>query len=182
MIFTSKLMKKIKVMILLSMVLPLLSSCWEDKNFHVREADISIDIEKLETGNFRVFVYRDGNEKGTDFIDIDYDMSDIHTIQLCIPKQENNRIFVIDRWHDVEDINSSELDFVLLSPEGAKNGKVITIAELDRLNRTLARIDSVMDSIPSVTIQLDPRLSNLYVWENGKYIYGRIVNPINIKE
>ena len=182
MILNSKTMKKLEAITLLSMALPLLSSCWEDKRFHVKEADISIDIDKLETGKFRVYVYRDGDEKGTDYIDIDYDMSDIHTIQLCIPEQEGNRIFVIDRWHDVEGISSSELDFVLLSPEGARNGELISIAGLDRLNRTLARIDSVMDSIPSVTIQLDPRLSNLYVWENGKYNYGRIVDPLDIKE
>ena len=175
-------MKKLEAIILLSMVLPLLSSCWEDKRFHVTEAGISIDIDKLETDKFRVYVYRDGDEKGSDYIDIDYDMSDIHTIQLCIPKQENNRIFVIDLWHDVEGINSSELDFVLLSPEGAKNGELISIAGLERLNSTLARIDSVMDSIPSVTIQLNPRLSDLFVWRSGRSKSRRLVNPLNIKE
>ncbi len=90
--------------------------------------------------------------------------------------------FVIDTRHNVEGTKSSELEFVLLSPQGAKNGEMITLAELDRLNRTLAKIDSVMDSIPSVTIQLNPGLSDLFVWKDGRYKSRKIVNPVNMKE
>ena len=173
-------MKNTNIIILLSMILPFLSSCWEDKSFYVDEDDISIDIERLEIGRFRVYIYREVEDRGKDYIDIDYDMSDMPTIQLSIPKNENNKIFVIDRWHDVEEICSSKLNFVLLSPERVKNGELVSIEKMERLDRTLAQIDSVKDSIPSITIQLNPRLKNLYLWENGKYEYRRMVSPVNL--
>ncbi len=162
------------------MIMPFLCSCWEDKCFHVEEADISIDIERIEIGKFRVYLYREEEDRGKDYIDIDYDMSDMPSMQLSIPKNENNKVFVIDRWHDVEGIISSELEFVVLAPEGAKNGEMITLAELDRLNSTLAQIDSVRDSIPSITIQLNSRLSDLFVWKNGKYEDRKMVKPLDI--
>ena len=171
-------MRNIKVIILLSIIFLLLSSCWEDKRFYVDNADIFIDIERLSIERFRIYIYGEIENRGKDYIDIDYDMSDMPTIQLSIPKNENNKIFVIDRWHDVEDICSSELNFVLLSPERVKNGELVSIEKMERLERTLTQIDSVMDSIHSITIQLNPRLKNLYLWENGKYEYRRMINSV----
>lgn len=173
-------MKNITVTILLSIILLLLSSCWEDKRFYVDNADVFIDIERLGIERFRVYIYENIENRGEDYIDIDYDMSDMPTIQLSIPKNENNKIFVIDRWHDVEEICSSKLNFVLLSPERVKNGELVSLEKMERLDRTLAQIDSVKDSIPSITIQLNPRLKNLYLWENGKYEYRRMVSPVNL--
>ena len=164
------------------MILAFFSSCWEDKSFRVGEADIYIDIERLGFERFRVYIYREEEERGGDYVDIDYGMSEMPALRLCIPKYENNRIYLIDTRHAVKGIDSSELDFVILSPEGAKNGEMITLAELDRLNRTLARIDSVMDSIPSVTIQLNSGLNDLSVWKNSRYKSRRIVNPVSMME
>lgn len=59
---------------------------------------------------------------------------------------------------------------------------MITIAELERIERTSARIDSVMDSIPSVIIQLNSGLTDLTVWSNGKYENRKMVYPENSKE
>ncbi|MDE6523033.1 MAG: hypothetical protein K2L17_09465 [Muribaculaceae bacterium] len=173
-------MKKTKAIIILSLIMPFLCSCWEDKSFHVEEADISIDIERIEIGKYRVYIYQEEEDRGKDYIDIDYDMSDMPTIQLSIPKNENNKIFVIDTRHDVKHINSYEFNFVHICPEWVKNGEHLSLTKMDQLDKTFAQIDSVRDSIPSITIQLNSRLNDLYVWKNGKYEYRKMVKPLNI--
>lgn len=181
-LYDLRFMKKTKAIIILFLILPFLSSCWEDKCFHVEEADISIDIERMEIGKFRVYLYREVKDRGKDYIDINYDMSDMPTIQICIPKYENDKIFVIDTRHDVEQISSTEFDFFHICPEWVKNGEHISVAKIERLDKTYAKIDSVRDSIPSITIQLNSRLSDLFVWKNGKYEDRRMVQPLNIRE
>ena len=88
----------------------------------------------------------------------------------------------INRRPEVEKIKSSEFNFDILSYERTKNGEMITIAELERIERTSAQIDSVMDSIPSVIIQLNSGLTDLTVWRNGKYEDRKMVYPENSKE
>lgn len=175
-------MKKTLIIMVLSMIMPLFSSCWEDKSFHVKKAHVYIDVQRLGNYRFRVYIYRNDEDRGKDYIDIKYDMSDMPTIRLSIPKFENNKIFVIDLRHEVERIKSSEFKFDILSYERTKNGEMISIAKLERINRTLAQIDSVMDSIPAVIIQLNSGLTDLTVWRNGKYEDRKIVYPVNTKE
>ncbi len=173
--------RRVKYLTWEMMMLLILTSCWNDKHFCVEGSNIIIDVEKKGMDKFRVFIYEDKRDKGMDYIDLDYDMSDMPTIQLCIPADERNKIFIIDRRHDVEQIYASKFDLVLLSPEKVKNGELISSEKMERLDRTLAKIDSVKDSIPSVTIQLNSRLSDLFVWKTGGYKDKRIVYPINVK-
>ena len=181
-------MKKTLIIMVLSIFMLLFSSCWEDKSFHVKKAHVYIDVQRLDRWKFlgyqrfRVYIYRNDEDRGKDYIDIRYGMSDMPSIRLSIPKFENNKIFVIDSWHEVERIRSSEFNFDILSYERTKNGEMITIAELESIERTSARIDSVMDSIPSVIIQLNSGLTDLTVWRNGKYEDRKMVYPENSKE
>lgn len=157
------------------MILLSLTSCWNDKHFCIQEENILIDIEKKGMDKYRVFIYEKESDKGMDYIDLNYDMSDMPTIQLCIPSDNQKKIFILDRRHDVEQICSTNYDLVLLSPEKVKNGELVSSEKMERLDRTLAKIDSVKDAIPSTTIQLNSALADLSVWRDGSY-KGKIQN------
>ncbi len=168
-------MRLIRILFLSAIILLVLTSCWNDKTFYIEYGSFDINIEKIGPDKFRVFIFENERDKGIDYIDLSYGMSDMPTIQLCIPKDDMKKIFVIDKWHDVEQIHFSKYNYELLSPEKVINGEVPTKEKMERLDRVLAKIDSVRDSIPSITIQLNSRLTDLSVWKNGRY-KGKISN------
>ncbi len=168
-------MKILRISFISLILLFILTSCWNDKTFYIEEVSFDLNIVKIGPDKFRVFIYADEKDMGDDYIDLNYDMSDMPTIQLCIPKDDMEKIFVIDKRHDVEQIHFSKYNFELLSPEKVTNGEMLTEEKMERLDRVLAKIDSVKNSIPSITIQLNLHLKDLSVWMDGSY-KSKIIN------
>ncbi len=142
----------------------------QERHFYVEKVNKNIDIVPTSNYRYRVYVYDKKEERGKDYIDIERKFSDIPNISLCFPKEEKNKVYIIDRYEFVENYDSSDLDFVYLYKETVENGELISREKWERWEQQEMRIDSVTDSIPSITVRLNANLKDLSVWENQKYL------------
>lgn len=144
-------------------------SCWEDKSFYLEDLGIYLDIEEKAYYDFRVFIYKNLTDRGKDYIDLHYDMSEMPSIRLCFPNDSTDKVYLIDIRHDVVKFESSNFEFIKLSPEPVRNGELVSLEKLDRIDMVFAQIDSVCDSISSICVQLNSGLVNLSEWSDGNY-------------
>ncbi len=131
---------------------------------------MNIDIVPTSGHKLRVYVYDADEERGKNFIDIVQGSADLPNISLCFPLEDKNKVYIIDHLDFVENYEASDLDFVHLYVETVKNAELISVEKMERRERQKMRIDSVTDSIPSITVRLNAYFRDISVWENQNYL------------
>lgn len=154
-------------------------SCWEDKSFYLEDLGIYLDIEETGYYDFRVFIYKNLTDRGKDYIDLHYAMSEMPSIRLCFPNDSPDKVYLIDIWNEIVKFESSNFEFIKLSPEPVRNAELVSLEKLDRIDMVFAQIDSVCDSISSICVELNSGLVNLYEWRDGNYGNGVIIQKNN---
>lgn len=100
-------------------------ACWEDKSFYIEDLGIYLDIEEKAYHDFRVFIYKNLTDRGKDFVDLHYDMSEMPSIRLCFPNNNPDKVYIIDMREDVVNYESSNFEFIKLSPDPVRNGELV---------------------------------------------------------
>lgn len=159
---------KVKLLIASIMLACFMESCWKDKNFYIKDIDVSIDIEKNEGDyNFRVYVYKNVEDRGMDYIDIHYDMGELPSIELCFPPNQENNVYIIDARHDIYGIKSSKFNFTRINWKRISNNTIVSEKDLDSIHRTLELADSIRSN--TIRIQLGSGLIKLNLYQNNNY-------------
>lgn len=162
-------------LILVSIIILGMYSCKQERSFFIEELNMNIDIEFTSRNNMRVFIYSSDKDRGNDYIDIVHHTSDLPNINLCFPLEERKKVYIIDYCDFVKNYVSTDLDLVHLYIETVKNAELISIEKMDRIQREREQIDSVTDSISSITVRLNAYFNDISVWKNQKYL-GEIYN------
>lgn len=175
--------------VLLSVILAIcMVSCkWEDKHFYVEDLGIFIDVERRDDviDEYRIFLYKDAEDKGKDYIDLHYYPSDLSSISLCFPDDDADKIYILDdHRHAVRHFETSEFDLNLLRIKGPKNSEAMTSEEFDEMMEMSARIDSVK-SIPGTKIIFNSMFEDLTLWrewDDYKHIRkdGKLIKNIDV--
>lgn len=138
------------------------------RNFYIEQLNVKLDIEELEDGLYRIYIYRSIENKGKDYIDVNYRMSEMPSINLCFPIGSSNEIFVVERRY-TEVNNYKSNDFNIIIPEINKHNYI----ELFKYNEWC---DSVRSR--SITLRVDAYLDGISIWDD-KNNYIDTSAPIN---
>ncbi|MDE6018839.1 MAG: hypothetical protein K2G85_08520 [Muribaculaceae bacterium] len=134
---------------------------------------MNIDIEQMDYNEYRVFIYREFEDREANFIDIKPHTSDMPSIFICFPHDNENNVYIIDRWRDVVRMESSVFNFTRLYWEPIPNGKLPTKEEMDNIDKVIQTSDSILSI--SCAVQLNSWLQDISLW-NDKELKGILKN------
>lgn len=135
------------------------------RNFYVEVLRVHINIEEIGSDLYQISIYKQNETKGEDSVVIDYMISEMPSLTLSFPLDSSNDIHVIERYGVVRNIKSKKYNIVY--PEMDQNNFK------DRL-RYKFWCDSVMFDIPSISIEIDPYLRSLSVWNEDSEYLGKL--------
>ena len=139
------------------------------KRFDVEILKLKLDIEELQDGLYRIYLYRDSEAKGDDYIDIKYRMSEMPSITLCFPIDSSNEINVTERMYsEVSGYKSS--NFIINYPD-------IDEEDAKEIKKYMMWRDSVRFEVPSIKVRLDAYLEGLSIW-NSQNEYVETLLPL----
>lgn len=156
--------KKILVAIILFIAVLMLAECQKlSRTFYVDILNVYLHIEEIKDGMYRIDISKAEGKQGEDYIEVVYKFSEMPSITLSFPLDDSNDIHIIDRQH-IEVIYCNSNSFNIIYPDIANENYV-------ELGKYQTWCDSVMFEIPSVSVQIDPYLKSLSIWnENSKFI------------
>ena len=138
------------------------------RSFYIEQLNVNLDIEELRDGLYRIYVYRSFENKGKDYIDVNYRMSEMPSINLCFPIGGSNEIFVVERaYTEVNDYKSN--DFNIIIPKINEKNYI----ELFKYGEWC---DSVRSR--SITLRVDAYLDGISIWDDRNN-YIDTSTPIN---
>lgn len=150
-------MKKLLTLLLLTVCM----ACHHTKEYQtVHCLDLSICVEELGNDNYRIHLSNLDEPDGEgDWIDVNYHPSEMPSITLYFPIDNPKKIYVADRWQEVQDYIG---------------GKRFRIQNCTISDNTFAWTDSTMFRTPCVKVEFGPdRIFNMRVSdENGQVIYN----------
>lgn len=153
---------KIRLLLIVIMSIILLAQCKKiSRSFYVSELDICIYIEEIEDNTYRINIYKTIEQIGQDYIEVNYQFSEMPTINMNFPHDDSSVIYVIDRWGEVKHCKST--NFKIVNPD-------IDRDDIDEMLKYVDWCNSLIDDIPSYTIQINGYLRDLIIWEPDKYM------------
>lgn len=149
------------------MIVLVLAECQKiSRTFYIDILNVYLHIEEIKDGMYRIHVSKTEGNQGEDYIEFLYKFSEMPSITLSFPLDDSNDIHIIDRQHvEVRSYYSKTFNFIY--PEIANRSYI----ELGKYQKWC---DSVMFNIPSISVQIDPNLKTLSVWNE----YGEYIGPI----
>ena len=170
----------IAIFIALLMAVVSLTGCRQKKflrSFYVQDLDLTIDIERRDSvglDDYRIYIYRVKEQKGQDYVDVKYVISEIPCITFSFPLDASNDINVIDRkYGKVQECHSTNFNFIHKEYRKINNGE-IDVDHLEEVEAYHAWTDSVMYGAPCINVSVQGYLINLSLWDNNKTNLGAI--------
>lgn len=136
------------------------------RTFYVDILNVYVHIEETKDDMYQIHVSRTEGCQGDDYIEVVYRFSEMPSITLSFPLDDSNEIHIIDRQHG-EVRSCFSKTFNIIYPELA-NESFIELCKYQKW------CDSVMFDIPSISVQIDPYLKTLSVWNE----YGEYIGPV----
>ena len=159
-----------------------LSRCHHEKftrNFYVQDLDLHIDIEGRDSvglNDYRIYIYRSKEQKGQDYVDVQYSSYDLPCITFCFPLETTNDINIIDRKYGyVKDFHSTNFNFVNKDYIN-KDYNSLTDTDEERIAYRAWK-DSVMYGSPNIRVRVDSYLISISLWDNYDTYLGTIWQP-----
>lgn len=149
-------------------VMPLNFCTKVSRRFDIEILKLKLDIEELQEGLYRIYIYRALEDKGEDYIDINYRMSEMPSITLCFPLETSNVINVTERMYSEVSSYKSKT-FIINYPK-------IDEKDFKEITKYMKWRDSVRLEVPSITVRVDAYLEGLSVW-NGEHEYVEKIYP-----
>lgn len=160
-------MKKTLEAIMLTLVVLVLTECQRvSRTFYIDILNVYLYIEEIKDGLYRIHISELKGKYGDDYIEVVYKFSEMPSITLSFPMDDSDDIHIIDRQHGEVRYCKSK-NFNIIYPEIANEN-------YNELGKYQKWCDSVMFDIPSVSIQIDPYLKSLSVWNEDNVYLGQI--------
>lgn len=163
-----RIMKILLPLIVIMSFIPLLQCGKISRNFYVNELDLYILIEEIKDNTYRIYINKTIEQIGEDYIEINYQFSEMPTISMNFPQDDSSVIYVIDRWGEVKHCKSS--NFSIINHDIDRDNR-------DERLRYNDWCHSIIHDIPSVTVQINGYLKDITVWEPDKYV--KIIPSLN---
>lgn len=157
-------MKKTLAVIMFTIVIIVFTECQKkSRSFYIDILNVYLHIEEIKSGLYRLHISEMEGKDGEDYIDFVYKFSEMPSITISFPLDDSNDIYVIDRQHGEVRFCKSN-DYNIIYPIIDNNNYI----ELSKYQKWC---DSVMFDIHSISIQIDPYLKSLSLWnEDSKYL------------
>lgn len=122
-----------------------------------------IDLEELRNGLYRIYIYRSLEDRGKDYIDVNYRMSEMPSVSLCFPTGNSNDIYIVECvYTEVNSYKSS--NFNIIHPKINKYNVLEQLKYSDWC-------DSIRFGVPNITLRIDAYLDGISIWnENNDQI------------